>query len=158
MKIQRYFDSRHAAGFACLLPDGSSEKLAGDLQGGFRRTGEAADVAKLLAPVIPSAVFCAGLNYRKHAEETGARIPQFPVLFMKAPSAVQNPADPILIPSRLASHEVDYECELAVVIGKPAKNVPKAEALEYVAGFTCANDVGARDWQGRFSCRLHRLQ
>ena len=150
MKIQRYLDPRGRTGFSCLLPDGSSEKLTGDLQNGFVRTGERADVVKLLAPVVPAAVFCAGLNYRKHAEETGARLPQFPVLFMKAPSAVQNPGDPILIPSRLASHEVDYECELAVVIGRPAKNVSKAEALDYVAGYACANDVSARDWQVRF--------
>jgi 2-keto-4-pentenoate hydratase/2-oxohepta-3-ene-1,7-dioic acid hydratase in catechol pathway len=150
MKIQRHLDSRGATGFSRLLPDGTSEMLAGDLRNGFVPTGEPADIAKLLAPVHPAVVFCAGLNYRKHAEETGARIPQFPVLFMKSPSAVQNPGDPILIPSRLASHEVDYECELAVVIGKPAKNVSRAEALDYVAGYTCANDVSARDWQIRF--------
>jgi len=150
MKIQRHLDSRGETGFSCLLPDGSSEKLTGDIQRGFFRTGEAVEIAKILAPAVPAAVYCAGLNYRKHAEETGARIPAYPVLFMKAPSAVQNPGDPILIPSRLASQEVDYECELAVVIGKPAKNVSKAEALEYVAGYTCANDVSARDWQVRF--------
>ncbi|MFA7344983.1 MAG: fumarylacetoacetate hydrolase family protein [Terrimicrobiaceae bacterium] len=150
MKIQRHLDSRGATAYSCLLPDGSQEKLAGSLEGGFSRTGERADPVKLLAPVVPAAVYCAGLNYRKHAEETGARIPQFPVLFMKAPSAVQNPGDPILLPSRLASHEVDYECELAVVIGRLAKNVSRAEALGFVAGYTCANDVSARDWQGRF--------
>lgn len=150
MKIQRHLDRQDRVGFSCLLPDGRSEKLSGDLQSGFSRTGEPADVVRVLAPVIPSAVFCTGLNYRKHAEETGARIPQFPVLFMKAPSAVQNPGDPILIPARLPSHEVDYECELAVVIGKTAKNVSRAEALSHVAGYTCANDVSARDWQIRF--------
>ena len=150
MKIQRHLDSRGEIGYSRLLPDGSSEKLTGDIQRGFFQTGEAVEAAKILAPVVPAAVYCAGLNYRKHAEETGARIPAYPVLFMKAPSAVQNPGDPILIPSRLASHEVDYECELAVVIGKAAKNISRAEALEYVAGYTCANDVSARDWQVRF--------
>ena len=150
MKIQRHLDSRNTIGFSCILPDGRSEKLSGDLQSGFSRTGESADIARILAPVVPAAVFCTGLNYRKHAEETGARIPEFPVLFMKSPSAIQNPGDPILIPTRLASHEVDFECELAVVIGKTAKNVSRAEALDYVAGYTCANDVSARDWQIRF--------
>ena len=150
MKIQRHLDSRGEIGYSRLLPDGSSESLTGDIQRGLFQTGEAVEAAKILAPVVPAAVYCAGLNYRKHAEETGARIPAYPVLFMKAPSAVQNPGDPILIPSRLASHEVDYECELAVVIGKTAKNVSKAEALGYVAGYTCANDVSARDWQVRF--------
>lgn len=150
MKIQRHLDSQNTIGFSCLLPDGRSERLSGDLQSGFSRTGESADIAKVLAPLVPTAVFCTGLNYRKHAEETGARIPQFPVLFMKSPSAIQNPLDPILIPSRLASHEVDFECELAVVIGKTAKNISRAQALNYVAGYTCANDVSARDWQIRF--------
>ncbi len=137
-------------GFSCQLPDGGAEMLAGDFESGFVRTGEKADIAVILAPVAPPAVYCTGLNYRKHAEETGARLPQFPVLFMKAASAVQNPGDPILIPTHLASHEVDYECELAVVIGKTAKNVSREEALTYVAGYTCANDVSARDWQIRF--------
>jgi len=150
VKIQRYLDPRGAIAFSCLLPDGSAEKLRGDFESGFCRTGEKAEIAKILAPVVPPAVYCTGLNYRKHAEETGARIPEFPVLFMKAASAVQNPGDPIFLPTRLASHEVDYECELAIVIGKTAKNVSRVEALDYVAGYTCANDVSARDWQIRF--------
>jgi 2-keto-4-pentenoate hydratase/2-oxohepta-3-ene-1,7-dioic acid hydratase in catechol pathway len=66
---------------------------------------------------------------------------------MKTPTAVQNPGDPILLPTRLKSNQVDYECELAVVIGKEAKNVSRDRALDYVLGYTCANDVSARDWQ-----------
>jgi 2-keto-4-pentenoate hydratase/2-oxohepta-3-ene-1,7-dioic acid hydratase in catechol pathway len=150
MKIQRYLDRQGAVGFARLMPDGTAEKLSGSLEARFSGTGEAAEVAKVLAPVAPPAIFCTGLNYRKHAQETGARLPQYPILFMKAPSAVQHPGDPILIPTRLASQEVDYECELAVVIGRTAKNVTRADALSYVAGYTCANDVSARDWQIRF--------
>ena len=150
VKIQRYLDEQGGVGFSCVLPDGSSERLTGDWEAGFFRTGEPVEVVKLLAPAVPPAVYCTGLNYRRHAEETGARIPEYPVLFMKAASAIQNPADPILIPTRLASHEVDYECELAIVIGKRAKNVSKAAALDHVAGYTCANDVSARDWQIRF--------
>jgi 2-keto-4-pentenoate hydratase/2-oxohepta-3-ene-1,7-dioic acid hydratase in catechol pathway len=87
------------------------------------------------------------LNYRHHAAESGAPIPQHPVLFHKAVSALQNPGDAIEIPTKLASQQVDYECELAVVIGKRCKNVSKADALSYVLGYTCANDVSARDWQ-----------
>jgi len=149
MKIQRYLDGNGTIGFARLSEDGSAEKLSGGFGQGFSGTGEAADVAKVLAPVEPPAIFCTGMNYRKHAQETGGRIPQFPILFMKAPSAVQNPGAPILIPTRLASHEVDYECELAIVIGRTAKNVSRAEALSHVAGYMCANDVSARDWQVR---------
>jgi 2-keto-4-pentenoate hydratase/2-oxohepta-3-ene-1,7-dioic acid hydratase in catechol pathway len=120
------------------------------LESGFAGAGKVADMAKVLAPVAPPAIFCTGLNYRKHAEETSARLPKFPILFMKSPSAVQNPGDPIRIPTRLASHEVDYECELAIVIGRVAKNVSRGDAMDFVAGFTCANDVSARDWQVRF--------
>ena len=68
-------------------------------------------------------ILCIGLNYRRHAEETNAPIPEFPVLFMKGPNTLQNPGDPILLPTHLKSDEVDYECELAVVIGKRCKNV-----------------------------------
>jgi 2-keto-4-pentenoate hydratase/2-oxohepta-3-ene-1,7-dioic acid hydratase in catechol pathway len=75
------------------------------------------------------------------------KIPQYPVLFAKSPSALQNPDDPILIPTHLKSEEVDFECELAVVIGKHCKNVSRREALNYVLGYTCANDISARDWQ-----------
>ena len=150
MKIQRCLDPQGNIFYATLADDGSSERLAGDLFGGLEPTGKAADIAKLLAPVAPAAIYCAGLNYRKHAEETGSRIPQFPVLFMKAPSAVQNPGDAISIPVHLASHEVDFECELAIVIGRAAKNVSRENALDYVLGYTCANDVSARDWQIKF--------
>ena len=92
-------------------------------------------------------LLCIGLNYRKHADEGGAAYPEHPVVFMKMPSAVQNPGDPIILPTILRSREVDYECELAVVIGKPCKNVSRDAALDYVLGYTCANDVSARDWQ-----------
>lgn len=150
MKIQRILTPHGAIAYARLLPDGTSERLSGSLADGFVGTGEEAKTAKLLAPVAPPAIYCTGLNYRKHAEETGARLPRFPILFMKAPSAVQNPGDPIVLPEHLASHEVDYECELAVVIGRTAKNVSRENAFEHVAGYTCANDVSARDWQVQF--------
>jgi len=150
MKIQRCLDPDGNIFYAELLADGSSARLAGDLFGGLEPTGSAAEIAKVLAPVAPPAIYCTGLNYHKHAEETGLRIPQFPVLFMKAPTAVQNPGDPIRIPVRLASHEIDYEGELAIVIGRTTKNVSRENALAHVLGYTCANDVSARDWQVKF--------
>jgi 2-keto-4-pentenoate hydratase/2-oxohepta-3-ene-1,7-dioic acid hydratase in catechol pathway len=110
-------------------------------------TSEVATVKKLHAPLQPTMIFCIGLNYRKHAEETGAKIPEYPVLFCKGPNTVQNPNDPIELPTFLKSDEVDYECELAVVVGKKCKNVRSADALQYVLGYTCGNDVSARDWQ-----------
>jgi len=113
--------------------------------------GEVPQGAKLLAPVEPIAIFAIGLNYRQHAVETNAPLPDFPVLFMKNIASLQHPGEPILLPRHLRSDEVDYECELAVVIGQRCRNVSRAEALQYVAGYTCANDVSARDWQKRRS-------
>jgi 2-keto-4-pentenoate hydratase/2-oxohepta-3-ene-1,7-dioic acid hydratase in catechol pathway len=123
------------------------ERLEGDLSGGLRPTGQLLSGTKLLAPIQPSSILCIGLNYRRHAEEGRQAIPEHPVLFMKTPSTVQNPGDPIVLPRKLRSDMVDYECELAVVIGKTCLNVSRSEALSYVLGYTCANDVSARDWQ-----------
>jgi 2-keto-4-pentenoate hydratase/2-oxohepta-3-ene-1,7-dioic acid hydratase in catechol pathway len=123
------------------------EVLSGDLFKGLQPTGKTAKVARLLAPLEPRAILCIGLNYRQHAVETNAPIPTFPVVFMKNPASVQNPGEAIQLPRWLRSNRVDFECELAVVIGRAAKNVPRASALDYVLGYTCANDVSARDWQ-----------
>ena len=147
MKIIRYSDASGQIHHAAQQADGSALVIEGCIFGSPKVTDRKADVAKLLAPVDPRAILCIGLNYKFHAEESGMAIPQHPVLFMKSPGAVQNPGDPILLPSVLKSDSVDYECELAVVIGKAARNVKKADALDYVLGYTCANDVSARDWQ-----------
>uniref|UniRef100_A0A6B2LHV4 Fumarylacetoacetase-like C-terminal domain-containing protein n=1 Tax=Arcella intermedia TaxID=1963864 RepID=A0A6B2LHV4_9EUKA len=91
---------------------------------------------------------CIGLNYKNHAKEAKMATPNLPVLFYKNLSAAQNPGDPIVVPKICQSPpEVDYECELAIVIGKTTKNVSVKDALQYVAGYTCANDVSARRWQ-----------
>ena len=151
MKIQRHLDAQGQIALAEIHPDGSATRLEGDLLRGVRSTNQPADIAKILAPLDPGVVLCSGMNYRKHAEEIGAKPPTRPVLFIKTASCVQNPGDPILIPTKLPSHEVDYECELAVVIGRTAKNVSRENALDYVLGYTCANDVSARDWQIKYS-------
>lgn len=147
MKIIRYLDRAGQAHYGAEQNDGSARRIEGDIYGSHRVTGETAEVAKRLAPVVPTQILCVGLNYRRHAEETGAKLPERPILFVKGVNTLQHPGDPIEIPTHLASSEVDYECELAVVIGKPCKNVSRARALEYVLGYTCANDVSARDWQ-----------
>ncbi len=85
------------------------------------------------------------MNYREHAAESGSAIPQNPVLFIKGGNTLNHPGDPILIPRR--STMIDYEAELAIVIGKAAKHVPRETALDYIFGYTCANDVSSRDWQ-----------
>jgi 2-keto-4-pentenoate hydratase/2-oxohepta-3-ene-1,7-dioic acid hydratase in catechol pathway len=151
MKIIRYSHESGAIQFAGKCGHENFRKIIGDIFGGFSLGDEVQGTYKILAPVEPVSILCVGLNYRKHAAESGARVPDYPVLFMKNPSAVQNPGDPIVLPTTLLSEEVDYECELVVVIGKACRNVNKEEALKYVAGYTCGNDVSARDWQRRRS-------
>jgi 2-keto-4-pentenoate hydratase/2-oxohepta-3-ene-1,7-dioic acid hydratase in catechol pathway len=147
MKIIRYRDSSGQSHYGAEQADGSALRIEGDVFGAHRVTAERADVVKLLAPVVPTQILGVGLNYRHHAQESGMKAPELPVLFVKGINTLQNPGDPIYIPTHLASTEVDYECELAVVIGRACKNVTRAQALDYVLGFTCANDVSARDWQ-----------
>lgn len=126
------------------------ELLDGTPFGDHRPTGERHPLThvSLLAPVQPPNILAIGLNYRAHAVESGAAIPERPVLFIKANTAVCGPDDPIMLP-RIAPDEVDYECELAIVIGKTARHVSPEVALDYVLGYTCANDVSARDCQLR---------
>jgi len=102
---------------------------------------------ELLAPVRPTKIVALGKNYRAHAAEMGSDVPLEPLIFLKPPSAVIGPKEPILLPE--ISERVDYEGELAVVIGRRARHVSREEALNYVLGYTCANDVTARDLQRR---------
>ncbi len=102
----------------------------------------------LLPPVSPPNIIAIGLNYKKHAEESGSELPDKPLIFIKSTSSLAGPEDKIVLP-KPAPNEVDFEAELAVVIGKKAKNVEEEEALNYVLGYTCANDVSARDCQKR---------
>lgn len=150
MKIVRYLNQLDQIEFGALDSSGKTFKLRGDIFDDPQVTSEPATVTKLLAPIQPSSILGIGLNYRKHAEESGAKVPEFPVLFVKGINTLQNPGDPIQIPTFLKSDEVDYECELAVVIGKRCKNVSRNDALKYVLGYMCANDVSARDWQKAF--------
>ncbi len=147
MKIIRYQSPDGTIGYARQDADGTATKLRGALGEKLEPTGEPAVIAKLLAPLEPRALVCIGLNYRQHAAETNAPLPKVPVVFFKNPASVQNPSDAIELPRWLASGKVDYECELAVVIGRRCKNVSRAAALDYVLGYTCGNDVSARDWQ-----------
>ncbi len=123
------------------------EILSGDPFQGVHPTGRTVSDFTLLAPMVPSAILCIGLNYRRHAEEMKARIPQWPVLFFKNPSALQNPGASIVTPRKLASTQVDFEGELAIVLGRDCHNATRENALSHVLGYTVANDVSARDWQ-----------
>lgn len=103
--------------------------------------------AVLLAPVEPTKIVAVGLNYRDHAAELGMAIPEEPVLFMKPASSVVGPGADIVVPS--SSAQVDYEAELAVVIGKRCRKVTADQAGDFILGFSCGNDVTARDLQKR---------
>ena len=101
---------------------------------------------KLLEPIRPSKIVCVGRNYREHAAELGNKMPDEPLLFLKAPSAIIYSGDEIVLPG--ASQQVEHEGELGVVIGRVARNIASDEdPLSYVLGYTCVNDVTARDLQ-----------
>ena len=147
MKLLRYRDPDGQVRFAAADADGTLRVVSGAPFGEMALTDALAVVAERLAPVDPPAVWAVGLNYRLHAEEAGLPIPEHPVVFAKGVNAVVGDGAPIELPRALRSDEVDYEGELAVVIGRACKNVTAEEALDYVLGYTCANDVSARDWQ-----------
>jgi len=148
MKIYRFLDEKGEIRFGRDLSDDSVALLEGNPFEGLTESGRRMIVAKLLAPVEPKAILCIGLNYRLHIGEFGGELPKRPILFMKNPAAVANPGDPILIPTSCREPpQVDYETELAVVIGRAVRNVPVAEALNHVLGYTIGNDVSARRWQ-----------
>jgi 2-keto-4-pentenoate hydratase/2-oxohepta-3-ene-1,7-dioic acid hydratase in catechol pathway len=100
---------------------------------------------RVLPPAIPSKIVCIGLNYLDHARELAMGVPENPILFLKPPSAIIGHGDKIIYPD--CSSRVDYEAELAVVIGKRCKNIPASKADDVIAGYTCFNDVTARDLQ-----------
>jgi 2-keto-4-pentenoate hydratase/2-oxohepta-3-ene-1,7-dioic acid hydratase in catechol pathway len=151
MRIIRFLDSVNQIHHGIDQSDGTALRIQGDIVANYTVTHQKIAIKKLLAPIVPSAIVCIGLNYLKHMHEMGSPKPEFPVVFFKNPASLQNPGDPIQIPTHLKSTQVDWECELAIVIGgngaKPCKNVSKENALDYVLGFTCGNDVSARDWQ-----------
>jgi len=124
----------------------SATVIDGGIFGDIKLSGRVERIETLLPPVSPPNIIALGLNYGKHADETDIRKPESPVLFLKATSSIIGHGAPIVLPAA-GPDEVDYEAELAVIIGKKAKNVSRAEALNYVLGYTCANDVSARDWQ-----------
>ena len=146
-KLVRVKNARGEPQWGYLLSNGMVSLLEGSFESGFTATRQMNGGEQLFAPVQPPAIICIGLNYRAHAAETGAKEPQYPVVFFKNPAAVIGPDTPIELPTHLASGQVDYEGELAVVIGRRCKNVSRHRALNYVFGYTIANDVSARDWQ-----------
>lgn len=134
--------------FQAALDNGRYNIIEGTVFGLSKLTGRLIEPSqcRLLAPVQPRQIIAIGANYRKHVEECGAKIPTAPLVFFKGVNALAGPNDNIVLPA-IAPNEVDYEAELAIVIGKDAKNVSEADADKYIFGYCCANDVSARDCQ-----------
>ncbi|MBL8855845.1 MAG: fumarylacetoacetate hydrolase family protein [Planctomycetaceae bacterium] len=142
-----------------LLPNGFCQGLAADstklieqwasVRGQLNRDARPIELppdVRWLPPVVePNKILCIGLNYADHATETGAELPTIPVVFNKFPTTLTGHEQPIVLPA--ISDKVDYEAELVVVIGKEGRNIPAANALDFVFGYTCGHDVSARDWQ-----------
>ena len=147
MKIFRYLDQTGTMGFGRFDEQGQTFLILKKDSGEFEVTDQRITPFRLLTPIDFRCIYGVGLNYRAHAEESGQEPPKYPMIFMKAPTSIQNPGDPIVLPRFLRSDRVDYEGELGVVIGRPCKNVKPEDALTYVLGYTCVNDVSARDWQ-----------
>jgi 2-keto-4-pentenoate hydratase/2-oxohepta-3-ene-1,7-dioic acid hydratase in catechol pathway len=148
MLIYRFIDDSDRVVFGTDPREGQAELLEGPGLGSLQPAGRRAAVRKMLAPLDPTNIYCIGLNYAKHAQEGGQSLPDYPVIFMKPTTATQNPGDPIVLPACCnRGAEVDYECELAVVIGLPGRNISPETAGQHILGYTCANDVSARRWQ-----------
>ena len=147
LRIAR-FRTRAGTVASGIIRDESVHLIEGSILGAWHETSTRLPLGDvtLLAPIVPTNILCFGRNYKAHAEEGGDDVPKAPLLFIKATSCVSGPGDPIVIP-RVAPEQVDYEAELAVVIKQAARHVSEADALSHVLGYTCANDVSARDAQ-----------
>ncbi|MBX5447133.1 MAG: fumarylacetoacetate hydrolase family protein [Acidothermus cellulolyticus] len=155
MRIARFAPGPDGGGFAFGVVEGEQDSaqvrlIDGHPFGELRLTDIRRPLAdlRLVAPVLPSKVIAVGKNYADHAREMGGEPPDQPVIFLKPSTAVIGPGSPIVYPSQLSAR-VDYEGELAVVIGRLCRSVPVSRAHEVILGYTCGNDVTARDLQQR---------
>ncbi|MGE5340557.1 MAG: fumarylacetoacetate hydrolase family protein [Candidatus Omnitrophota bacterium] len=148
MKLARFISDHNTICYGVIeSPEAKKAILVhGDIWGNFSVGTETVAVRKLLAPVVPPNIIGIGLNYARHADETGVSYPDIPVMFLKGTNTVIADGEPVVLPAAGVG-EVDYEAELAVIIGKTAKNVRPEQALDYVLGYCCANDVSEREWQ-----------
>ncbi|KAL2864556.1 fumarylacetoacetate hydrolase family protein [Aspergillus lucknowensis] len=146
-----YGDAALPAGVSDIAKATKARVIKGDIFGQYRVTDQIAEVKLLLAPLARKdikTVRCLGLNYEQHAKESNLPIPKYPVLFYKPVTSIAGPTDDIPVSALAQEGEgLDYECELVIVIGKEAKEVPESKALDYVLGYAVGNDVSHRDWQ-----------
>lgn len=132
-----------------LVKDSKVYEIEGNINNQINENGIVHNLydIKILAPCVPSKIIGVGMNYESHVKELNTKVPIEPLIFLKAPSAILNPEEGIVLP--IISQRVDYEAELAVIIKKTAKNIPIDKARDYILGFTCFNDVTARDLQNK---------
>lgn len=158
MKIVRFNAESFKSDYG-ILRDREVARLFGDIFTSFEETGDVfpLNTVRLLPPVIPPNIIVIGLNYKSHAQELRSEFPKEPIILTKTTNALIGPEDEIVLP-RIAPDEVDYEAELAIVIGKMAREVSERDALEYVFGYTCANDVSARDCQFKRDLQWNRAK
>lgn len=146
-----YGDATLPAGVSDIATATKARVIHGDIFGRHHVTDQIAEVKLLLSPLARKdikTVRCLGLNYEQHAKESNLPIPKYPVLFYKPVTSIAGPTDDIPISVIAQEGEgLDYECELVIVIGKEAKEVPENKALDYVLGYAVGNDVSHRDWQ-----------
>jgi 2-keto-4-pentenoate hydratase/2-oxohepta-3-ene-1,7-dioic acid hydratase in catechol pathway len=145
MKIVRYRDGDRVKWG--IVEEEMVREMDGDPFGHFHLSAKAKRIeeVRLLSPCLPSKIVALGVNYRDHAEEMKTALPKEPLLFLKPSTSVIGPGEGIVYPKM--SKRVDYEAELGAVIQKVAKAVPEERAAEYILGYTCLNDVTARDLQ-----------
>lgn len=152
MHIVRFVDENGKTFWGKELGVNEAEILSGppamDLP---KSTGSRAQITRRLAPIEPCNLICIGKNYAEHAAEMDSDAPPRPIIFMKPTTALNHPGQPIRLPACANGPEVDYEGELAVVIGTPGRDIAKADALSHVLGYTITNDVSARWWQKKGS-------
>jgi len=146
MRIVRFQAGTEAPQYGWLRED-KIGVIQGDVFGRYKRQDAKTPLGdiKLLAPCAPSKIVCVGRNYVEHAKELGNDVPKMPLIFMKPPSSILNPGDPIIVPPQ--SQQVEHEAELVAVIGKRGRNITTEQAKKHILGYTVGNDVTARDLQ-----------
>lgn len=147
MKVLQFYDFTDKNIYYGILKDEIIHKIEGDIFGTFTESNDfvTLDRIKILPVTLPSKIICVGLNYKDHADEVKMKLPVEPIIFLKPNSSIIGQNDYIVLPDQ--SKRVEYEAELAVVIKKEGKHIPLEEAKNYILGYSCANDITARDLQ-----------
>ena len=148
MKIIHFISTGKKVFYGVLSPERPdfAKIIEGNVPGEYKITSREEKISLWLPPIVPVNILALGINYKKHGDETAMSCPDQPILFIKATSSVTGHNHPVVLPAT-GPDMVDYEAELAVVIGKSAKNIRPDQAMDHIFGYSCANDVSARDWQ-----------